>query len=48
MTDALDHVLKTVPDKIATFLKSQVLTVKSHPNGRRWPRDIIRMCLSLY
>lgn len=48
MTDVLDHVLKTVPDKIATFLKSQVLTIKSHPNGRRWPRDIIRMCLSLY
>lgn len=32
MTDALDHVLKTVPDKIATFLKSQVLTIESHPN----------------
>lgn len=25
-----------------------MLTIESHPNGRRWPRDIIRMCLSLY
>lgn len=48
MTDVLDHVLKTVPDKIATFLKSQLQTIESHPNGRRWPRDVTRMCLSLY
>ena len=35
-------------EKMKTFLLSQKQAMERHPNGRRWDRDIIRLCLTLW
>jgi len=47
MTEILNKVFPNCGVKISTFLKSQKMALDRHPNGRRWDRGIIRMCLSL-
>jgi hypothetical protein len=50
--DDMSDILKTIfPDcslKMQTFLMSQKMALERNPNGRRWSKDIIRLCLTLY
>lgn len=39
---------KECPPKILEFLMSQKKAISSHPNGRRWNCNIIRLCLTLW
>ena len=48
MMEVLNYVLPQVPDRMATFIKSQTDSVSTSPMARRWNKDILRMCLSLY
>jgi hypothetical protein len=34
--------------KVLAFLMSQKKAISSHPNGRRWNSNIIRLCLTLW
>lgn len=31
-----------------TFLMSQKMALERNPNGRRWSKDLVRLCLTLY
>ncbi|KAJ8321537.1 hypothetical protein KUTeg_000913 [Tegillarca granosa] len=35
-------------DKMKTFLMSQKMAIEQHPKGRRWHKDVIRLCLTLW
>jgi len=43
-----NEVSKDCPPKILEFLMSQKKALSSHPNGRRWDTNIIRLCLTLW
>ena len=44
----LNGVFKDCPPKIMEFLVSQQKALSNHPNGRRWSKNIIRLCLTLW
>ena len=49
--DLSDILTKIFPDcsmKMQTFLLSQKMALERNPNGRRWNKEIIRLCLTLY
>ena len=48
MSIILNKIFPDCPDKMKTFLFSQKMALERHPNGRRWNRDIVRLCLSLW
>jgi hypothetical protein len=48
MSIILNKIFPDCPDKMKTFLFSQNMALERHPNGRRWNRDIVRLCLSLW
>lgn len=49
MATVFNKVLKSeVPEKMMEFFVSQAESLKVNPKGRRWNKDIIRMCLTLY
>jgi hypothetical protein len=48
MSIILNKIFPDCPDKMKTFLFSQKMALERHPNGRRWNRDIVRSCLSLW
>ena len=33
---------------MTTFLKSQKMALERNPHGRRWDKDIVRLCLTLW
>ena len=48
----LSKILQTIfPEcsvKMQSFLMSKKMALERHPFGRRWSKDIIRLCLTLY
>jgi len=44
----LNEMSKGCPRKIMEFLQSQKSALSSHPNGRRWNANIIRLCLTMW
>ena len=46
--DILDKVISECPERLKVFLVSQKNAVTSCPNGRRWNKDVLRICLSLW
>ena len=48
----LSTILKTIfPEcslKMQTFLMNQKLALERNPNGRRWSKETVRLCLTLY
>lgn len=42
------NVFPQCTEKMKCFLMSQKTAMERHPNGRRWDRDIIRLCLTLW
>jgi hypothetical protein len=48
MSIILNKIFPDCPDKMKTFLFSQKMALERHQNGRRWNRDIVRLCLSLW
>ena len=48
MQTILDSIIPDCPPKVLAFLKSQQKALKTSKHGRRWDKDIVRMCLSLW
>ncbi|CAG2187268.1 unnamed protein product [Mytilus edulis] len=48
MSTILNNIFPDCSDKMKTFLISQKMALERHPNGRRWNRDIVQLCLSLW
>lgn len=50
--DDLSTILRTIfPEcslKMQTFLMNQKMALERNPNGRRWSKEIVRLCLTLY
>ena len=49
--DLSDILTKIFPDcsmKMQTFLLRHKMALERNPNGRRWNKEIIRLCLTLY
>lgn len=44
----LDSIISNCPPRMLAFLQSQQRAMNTSKNGRRWNKDIIRMCLSLW
>ena len=44
----LKEMSKGCPRKIMEFLQSQKSALSSHPNGRRWNINIIRLCRTMW
>lgn len=44
----LDSIIPDCPPRMLAFLQSQQRAMNTSKNGRRWNKDIIRMCLSLW
>lgn len=48
----LSEILKTIfaecSLKMQTFLMRQKMALERYPNGRRWSKEIVRLCLTLY
>ena len=48
MKNLLDKIFDGAPPEMKTLLRSQYDAIHTHPNGRRWPREIISTCISLW
>ncbi|KAJ8313792.1 hypothetical protein KUTeg_008353 [Tegillarca granosa] len=48
MSIILNNVFPECSDKMKTFLLSQKMAMETNPNGRRWDRDIVHLCLTLW
>ena len=46
--DILDKVIPECPERLKVFLVSQKNAVTPCPNERRWNKDVLRICLSLW
>jgi hypothetical protein len=47
MSQILDKIFPECNEKMKTFLLSQKMANERYPKGRRWDRDIVRLCLTL-
>lgn len=48
MTEILNRIFPECPVKMRTFLLNQKMALERNPHGRRWDKDVIRVCLTLY
>ena len=48
LTIILNKVFPECGDNMRVFLQSQKMALERNPHGRRWPKDIIRLCLTLW
>ena len=48
MTHIFEEVIKDCPPKVLEFLISQQQALSHKPKGRRWNKNIIRICLTLW
>ncbi|CAG2238930.1 unnamed protein product [Mytilus edulis] len=48
MSEILTKIFPECSDKMKLFLMSQKMAIERNPHGRRWNRDIVRLCLTLW
>ncbi|CAG2216361.1 unnamed protein product [Mytilus edulis] len=48
MTEIFNKIFPDCSVKMQTFLLSQKMALERHPFGRRWNKEIIRLCLTLW
>ena len=48
LMEILKRVLPSTSGNLKVMLEAQVNNIQSHKNGRRWPKEIIQSCLSLW
>jgi len=48
LSEIFNRIFPDCSPKMQTFLASQKMALERHPFGRRWNKEVIRLCLTLY